>query len=112
MSVDWKPGMVDTNGDVVGYTDGSGRAYIRDEAGAVRCFVPAAEIDYSNLSNVGHILAYVQQKKPDVTVGLRHEPDLRPGWSGPGWVGQIGDRWFINPDRADVLKRMVEASDG
>ena len=95
--VDWKAGMVDTDGCIITRPD---RVW------------PGAELDYSNPANVGFILDHVQEKNPDVTVGLRREPDLRPGWSGPGWMGQIGDRWFINPDRADVLKRMVEASDG
>ncbi len=102
MSIEWKPGMVDTYGDVVGYIDGDGCAWGRDQEGELFRFGPAAELDYAHPSNTGHILAHVQAKRPGVAVGLYYHPDAGPG----GWCGEIDD-WHTYGAIPDVLRAMV-----
>jgi hypothetical protein len=86
MSVEWKPGMVDTDGVIILHPE---RAW------------PGAELDYAHPSNVGHILAHVHERRPGVAVSLYYHPD-----AGAGWCGEIDD-WHTYGTLPDVLRAMV-----
>jgi len=105
MSVEWKPGMVDTLGRVVGYVGHAGRAYARGEDGDVYAVWDgdrrAAELDFAHPSNTGHILAHVHEQRPGVAVSLYYHPD-----AGAGWCGEIDD-WHTYGTLPDVLRAMV-----
>jgi hypothetical protein len=90
--------MVDTDGDIVEIADKEGRAWARDHDGDLRR-VGKFEIDYAHPSNIGHILAHVQNKRPGVAVGLYYHPDA-------GWCGEIDD-WHTYGTLPDVLRAMV-----
>jgi hypothetical protein len=99
MSVEWKPGMVDTDGCIVTAIDAFGNVWARDLDGDACVFGVGVELDYAHPSNVGHILAHVRAKLPGVKVGLVCLPDGE-------WVGEIAG-WIVEGTLPDVLRAMV-----
>jgi hypothetical protein len=105
MSVEWKPGMVDTLGRVVGYVAASGHAYAKSPDGDVCRLGAGAELDYAHPSNTGHILAHVQKANPSGWVAIGYHPDFEASGRG-GWFGKI-DHWIYYGTLPDVLRAMV-----